>query len=105
MRSRQRGGEEPDNRGERPSDRADELGTEHVSRRQRGEPLDLDIADHGTFEQASADHQHVVGLRGVVQDLCHGRGVTLGVQEGDRRRPVDQLQHLPACPRPRPRGA
>src|SRR6185503_6690753 len=94
----QRRREQDDHGRQRTCNRPDELRAQHVRGRERREPLDLGVADHGAFEQAPADHEDVVRPGGVVQDLRHRSGIALGVEECDRGRPVDQLEPLLPAP-------
>src|SRR3954469_23410814 len=90
----QRRGEQADDGRERRGHGADQLRPQHVGGRQRGESLDLLVADDVALEHAAADHEHVVRAGGLAQHLGDGDRVALGLEERDRGRALDQLEHV-----------
>src|SRR5438132_5336674 len=90
----QRRREETDDRRQRPGHCADELGVQHLRGRKRGEALDVGVRDELPVEDSAPDHEHVARARRLVQDLRHRSRVAVGLEERDRGRAFDQVEHV-----------
>jgi hypothetical protein len=77
---------------QRSNDDADELGLEHVERRQLREALDLVLGDRLACEDAAAESEHLRLLGRVAERLRHGHRIALGLDERDRGRPFQHRE-------------
>ena len=81
--------EQADDGRQRAGERAHELGPEHIGRRELRETLDVVGADLRAFEEAAPDDEDV-SLTRVVERLRDRDRVAVGLEECDRRRPVEE---------------
>ena len=84
--------EQADEGGDRGDDRAEHLAAQHLLRRQLREALDLGGGQRASQHDPAADLEHVRLARRVGERLRRGDHVAVGLEEGDRARPVEQRE-------------